>query len=559
MAGLRARIRTIQHAEEVRRRSLEPELQRTVVKRDHADAAVVALASGVVVESVLKDEVDRRRGAGPTWVEYALDPELDVVRGQRVAVRPARPGVQVEQVAKPVGRDLPPLGERRHDRPLRPRLDQPVEQLHAELDIRPGDGRIRISVAGEDARRNPQRLRRGHRCWRAPQSERLPVGRVGLGEAKRGMERERQLEQDERHLLLGAASFQQRQQLPVVADRLVECVFLAGPVACPGEIVERPVLVACGEPVVGEQPERIAQVICLAVLQPFGGAPVQPGACRRDERPVGDLLDQHMLEAVLRLRPPALCADQVGTLQFMQYARNLAVPEHALQQGQAEPPPQRRRGRDDAPALRVQPVESREHHLLHRLRDLHLSLLVETPAAALRHHCAGVHERAHQFLQEERISLRDLEHAAFELGRKRALPHQSVQQLALRLARQRLEGQLAHQMRVLARSELLQAPRGEIPLTALGHRQQQRRALSEGEQPLSELHRRRISPVQVLQRQRERTVRCEPVDELDHDLERAVLERFGREFRQARGGIGVECEPEQRAEIRISRGRLLAV
>jgi len=169
---------------------------------------VIALAAGVVVESVLEDEVDRCRRTRPARVEHALDPELDVVRGQRVAVRPAQPGVQVEQVAKPIGGDLPPLGERRHDRPLRPRLDQPVEQLHTELDIRPGDGRVRVSSAGEDACRDPQRLRRAHGRWRAPESERLPVGGIGLGEAKRGVQRERQLEEDERHLLLGTAPFE---------------------------------------------------------------------------------------------------------------------------------------------------------------------------------------------------------------------------------------------------------------------------------------------------------------------------------------------------------------
>jgi hypothetical protein len=119
---------------------------------------------------------------------------------------------------------------------------------------------------------------------------------------------------------------------------------------------------------------------------------VQPGTSRRNERPVGDLLDQHVLETVLRLRPPALHADEVGALQLVQHARDLAVPEHALQQGQAETPPERRRGSNYPPALRVQPVQSCEHHLLHGLRDLHPGLVVEAPARALAHQCAGVSE-----------------------------------------------------------------------------------------------------------------------------------------------------------------------
>ena len=134
-----------------------------------------------------------------------------------------------------------------------------------------------------------------------------------------------------------------------------------------------------------------------------------------------------------------------------------------------------------------------------------------------------------------------------------------MQQLALGLARERLKRQLTHRCGYSRPASSFKPPRGQVPLAALGHCDQERRALGEPEQPLGELHRSRIRPVQVLERQRERTVCREPADELDHDLERAVLERLRREFGQPRSGLDVEREPEQRAEIRVPRSRLLTV
>jgi len=64
--------------------------------------------------------------------------------------------------------------------------------------------------------------------------------------------------------------------------------------------------------------------------------------------------------------------------------------------------------------------------------------------------------------------------------------------------------------------------------------------------------------VQILKRKRERTIRREPVDELDHHLERAVLERFRRELGETRSSLGIEREPEQRAEVRVTYSRPFA-
>ena len=110
-----------------------------------------SLLAEVVLLPVLEHEVDGDRRAGAGRIQHALDAELDVVRGQRRAVRPGQPFAQVEDVAQAVVGDLPALGERRHDRPLRPRLDEPVEELHAELDVRPRDRRLRVGVVRQEA------------------------------------------------------------------------------------------------------------------------------------------------------------------------------------------------------------------------------------------------------------------------------------------------------------------------------------------------------------------------------------------------------------------------
>ena len=81
---------------------------------------------------------------------------------------------------------------------------------------------------------------------------------VRLGEAKRGVERERELEQDERDLLPLAPALEQRQQVAVVLDRLVEGVLEARLVARAQEVVRGLGLVPGREPVVREQAENVS-------------------------------------------------------------------------------------------------------------------------------------------------------------------------------------------------------------------------------------------------------------------------------------------------------------
>ena len=137
--------------------------------------------------------------------------------------------------------------------------------------------------------------------------ERALVGLVRLCEAKRGVKRERELEQDERDLLPLAPPLEERQQVAIVLDRLVERVLEARLVARPQEVVGGFRLVLRAEPVVREQAENLALAARVPRLEPLGGAPVEASPLLGEERAVRGLLDERVAEAVLRLWPaPAL-------------------------------------------------------------------------------------------------------------------------------------------------------------------------------------------------------------------------------------------------------------
>src|SRR5439155_22442066 len=80
-----------------------------------------------------------------------------------------------------------------------------VQELHAVLDVWLGDLTCGVGVVWKEACRDPQRL--GRLCCgrRRPELERALVRLVGLPEAQRGVQRERELEEDECDLLPLAA------------------------------------------------------------------------------------------------------------------------------------------------------------------------------------------------------------------------------------------------------------------------------------------------------------------------------------------------------------------
>ena len=111
VAGLGAAVGPVHHAHEVGRRRHKPELDGPVVEGVHPDPVGVGVVAQVVVLPVLQDEIDRHGRARAPRIQYPLDAELDVVRGERHAVGPSESLPQVEDVPEAVVGDLPSVGE----------------------------------------------------------------------------------------------------------------------------------------------------------------------------------------------------------------------------------------------------------------------------------------------------------------------------------------------------------------------------------------------------------------------------------------------------------------
>jgi hypothetical protein len=58
--------------------------------------------------------------------------------------------------------------------------------------------------------------------------------------------------------------------------------------------------------------------------------------------------------------------------------------------------------------------------------------------------------------------------------------------------------------------------------------------------------------VEILEGDRDRAVLRKSLEPVPHHLERAVLERFGRELRDARRCLGVESDAEELTEVRLN-------
>src|SRR5207247_8717224 len=147
----------------------------------------------------------------------------------------------------------------------------------------------------------------------------------------------RELEEDERDRLPLSAPLEQRQQLAVVADRLVERVLLARLVPGPGQVLHGLVLVGRREPVVGEQAERLLVTLAVPRLEPLRRATVEALTRVDEERPVRRLLDQGVLEPELGRGPPPALAQEVEPLELVERVCELAVRRsHAFEQRQPE-------------------------------------------------------------------------------------------------------------------------------------------------------------------------------------------------------------------------------
>ena len=233
-------------------------------------------------------------------------------------------------------------------------------------------------------------------------------------------------------------------------------------------------------------------------------------------------------------------------------------PDHGLEQRQPELPAEDRRGHQRLPGAGIQPVDARQDDLLDRGRHLERRVVDEAPTLVVVHHRTGIHERPDQLLQEERIALGGFEDPALHVGGQRVVADERVQQLAAGVARQRFQRHIRDPVRELAGDVLLHAPPRVIALQPGRQDQQERHGLGVREQPLEQLQRRRVGPVQVLEHDGHGPVLRETRDQLADDLERPILQRLGRELRETFGRIGLERQPEQGRQVRRELGRARA-
>ena len=145
------------------------------------------------------------------------------------------------------------------------------------------------------------------------------------------MQRERELEEDERDFLALAALLEQREKRAVVLDRLVEGVLEARLVARAQEVIRGLGLVLGGEPVMREQTERLDVAVAVPLLEPLRRAAVEAGPLLAEQCPVRSLLDEGVAEAVLRLRPAAALSQQTEALELVERVRR-DVSDDALEQ-----------------------------------------------------------------------------------------------------------------------------------------------------------------------------------------------------------------------------------
>jgi hypothetical protein len=90
-----------------------------------------------------------------------------------------------------------------------------------------------------------------------------------------------------------------------------------------------------------------------------------------------------------------------------------------------------------------------------------------------------------------------------------------------------------------------------VALGAKREDEQDVRPLGQPEELLEKRDRGGVRPVKILDRDDERRRVGESGEQLADDFERPPLQRFRRQLGRARGGVGLEREVEQRAEVRV--------
>ena len=239
----------------------------------------------------------------------------------------------------------------------------------------------------------------------------------------------------------------------VVRDRVGVGVEPGRMVAGQARVAERPLVVARLAEMVREHGRELLEPVGVQLLHRGPHAQVERSAIPQEDRFVGRLLGEAVVERVLASGGPDGLADQPGSLEGVQSPAQLrTVAGHGAQDRLIEGAPDHRRELQRASRVLVQGVEARRDRSLQGGRDrvvraLHL-------------------DRCGQLLQEQGVALGALQDPFPDRLGSRSLGQELVDQRAAVLLRQRRQRDLDGSMRVLGLEPPLQSPGRRVRVRA---------------------------------------------------------------------------------------------
>lgn len=174
-------------------------------------------------------------------------------------------------------------------------------------------------------------------------------------------------------------------------------------------------------------------------LEPGREGGVQPRAPRLGQTRVGDLARERVLDRVLALAGHGRAAAAANEVALLEHAQVRLTADELVHRPRPEDAPDHGRGLQRFLLSRLEQVDPRRENRLHRVGDSEVVReLADRPPAVLALQHPAVDERREQLLDEERVSLRALDHHRAQLLRQAARQQLVQERLGVR-GRERLE------------------------------------------------------------------------------------------------------------------------
>ena len=323
--------------------------------------------------------------------------------------------------------------------------------------------------------------------------------------------------------------------------------------------------------VVGEEAVELLQAVGEKAFDGLGHTEVQSPSALKQDRLVGGLLHQGVLEDVLELRFAGLLPDELQGLERLQI---LVEGGFRLRQGVKdaveEAPADDGRQTEHLFQLLVQAVDAGHDDALQGVRDADLRgpLGDLPPAVLVGDETPEVDEGPDDLLHEQGVSLGPLIDGVSEAHGQVAQTHQVRHQGMGLLQGEGGEEELLVAIGVGLPGQVLEARRGGVRLRAPHQAEEDRGLLCQGEQVLEQTCRGVVQPVDVLEDEDEGALLRQAADEEAHGAEHLpahgvpaqvpdlLLEFFGHgqgeesgEVGEDVGGLVLEEPPHQPLEL----------